>query len=89
MKYTKEEAIAFEQSDDCRKCVCRESCVSNYPDMLAHVVNCPRIFNWKIGFKSFVSENEEYLREHPEIEEQRQQKIKKWLATKRKIKKKI
>ena len=42
---------------------------------------CPKFFNWCIGFKSFVAEQLEYQREHPEEMEKEKEKNKK-LATK-------
>ena len=65
IKHTKEDVLKFE-ADVCLKCHCQEGCRVTFPDMKEHIPYCPKFFNYMIGYKSFVEEQAEWEREHPE-----------------------
>jgi len=56
MIYTAYEAKQFEK-EVCMNCKFYDSCKQTFSDMQQHVINCPKMFNWKIGFTSYVAEN--------------------------------
>lgn len=73
IKHTKEDVTRF--SDEvCKKCRCLESCCSTFEDMETHIPNCPKFFNFVIGYTSFVIEQLEYDIEHPDEVEERHKK---------------
>ena len=72
------------QKDVCLKtCVCKGHCITEGKDTHWFLM-CPHYFNWKLGIKSFVIEQLEYDRTHPEEAAAKQQAkveaAKKWKA---------
>lgn len=65
MKYDKKDVPQF-QEDVCKKtCINKGACIEDGKDDRWFLM-CPHFFNWKIEYKSFVSEQLEWEREHPE-----------------------
>ena len=65
MKYDPKDVPAF-QEEVCKKtCVMQGKCIREERDNHWFLM-CPHYFDWKIGFKSFVAEKEEYWKAHPE-----------------------
>ena len=62
------------QEEVCNKtCIMNGKCVKDEKDDHWFLM-CPHYFNWKIGFKSFIAEQMEYDRLHPEEVEERKKK---------------
>lgn len=65
MQYNKKDIPQF-QEDVCKKtCILKGKCINEGKDDHWYLM-CPHYFNWKIGYKSFISELLEYQRQHPE-----------------------
>ena len=73
VKYTKDDIIKF-RNDICEKCHCHASCLDTFEDMNEHIQYCPKFFNYMIGYTSFVVEQCEWERNHPEEVEARHKK---------------
>lgn len=89
--FYKESEIPQFQEEVCKKtCIMKGSCIEFGYDNHFFLM-CPHYFNWKIGFKSFVAEQLEWQREHPEEVEKQKEKnrelAKKLRAEKKKNKK--
>lgn len=73
IKHTKEDIKKFE-AEICSGCHCADGCRCTFENMQEHIPNCPRFFNFMIGYKSFIEEQLEYEREHPEYVEEKRRK---------------
>lgn len=73
IKHTKEDVTRF-INEVCPKCRCLESCQNSFSDMGEHVPNCPKFFNFVLGYTSFITEQLEYDLKHPDEVEARHKK---------------
>jgi len=72
MKYDKKDIPQF-QEDVCKKtCIMKGKCIEDGQNDHWFLM-CPHYFNWKIEYKSFVTEQLEWGREHPEEAAAKQQ----------------
>lgn len=74
--FYKESDIPKFQEEVCKKtCIMKGKCIEYGYDNHFFLM-CPHYFNWKIEFKSFVAEQLEYQRTHPEeMEEMRKKNL--------------
>lgn len=72
IKHTKEDIKRF-KAEKCSTCHCLDSCHELFENFDEHIQYCPKFFNFMIGFKSFVEEQLEWQRAHPEEVEARRQ----------------
>lgn len=75
MKYDEHDIPQF-QEEVCKKtCKMKGKCINEGKNNHWYLM-CPHYFNWKIGYVSFISEQEKYYEEHPEEVEKRKQENK-------------
>lgn len=87
MKYDEKEVPQF-QEEVCKKtCKMKGKCISDGRDNHWYLM-CPHYFNWKIGYVSFIEEQEEYYEEHPEEVEKKKQENKELAKKMREARKK-
>lgn len=73
MKYEPKDIPQF-QEDVCKKtCIMKGSCIKEGKDNHWFLM-CPHYFNWKLGIKTFVAEQLEWERNHPEEVEAKHKK---------------
>ena len=65
MKYDPKDVLTFQEEVCNKTCTMKGKCIVNGQDKHWFLM-CPHYFNWKIGYKSFVAEQKEYLESHPE-----------------------
>lgn len=74
--FYKESDIPQFQEEVCKKtCILKGRCIDDGCDKRFFLM-CPHYFNWKIEFKSFIVEQLEWQREHPEEVEKQKEKNK-------------
>lgn len=67
MAYDKKDVPQF-QKDMCSKCVLKGKCIEEGKDDHWFLM-CPHYHQWKLGYTSFVMEQMDWQREHPEENE--------------------
>ena len=87
--YDKKDIPQF-QEDVCKKtCVMKGKCIVDGESPECFLL-CPHYFNWKLEIKSFVQEQIQWAREHPEEAEQKHKELvaraKAWGDEQRKLK---
>ena len=65
MKYDSKDVLAFKEEVCNNTCIMKGKCIAEGQDDRWFLM-CPHYFSWKIGFKSFITDQEEYLKNHPE-----------------------
>ena len=90
MKFDKKDIPQFQKEVCLTDCVLKGKCIEEGKDEHWFLA-CPKFFNWKIGYTSFVIEQLKWEREHPEEAEAKYkeaaEKAKKIKASKKKNKK--
>ena len=90
MKYDKKDVPAFQEQVCKKTCVCKGKCIKDGKDDHWFLM-CPHYFNWKLGIKTFVAEQLEWERNHPEEVAERHkiavEKAKAWRKEQREKKK--
>ena len=73
--FYKESDIPQFQEEVCKKtCIYNGRCIEEGKNKHWFLM-CPHYFNWKIGYKSFVQEQFEWVREHPEEAEEKHRQL--------------
>ena len=70
--YDKSDLPTFREEVCKKTCIMKGRCIEDGQDDHFFLM-CPHYFNWKTEFKSFVAEQLEWQREHPEEAEARRQ----------------
>ena len=73
MKYDKKDIPQFQKEVCLCDCIMKGKCIEEGKDDNWFLV-CPKFFNWKIGYTSFVIEQLKWEREHPEEAEEKYKK---------------
>ena len=92
MKYDKKDIPDFQEQVCKKTCVMKGKCIEEAKNEHWFLM-CPHYFNWKLGIKTFVSEQLEWERTHPEEVEAKHkkevEKAKAWKASLKNKKKKM
>jgi hypothetical protein len=87
MKFDKKDIPQFQKEVCFCDCVMKGKCIEEKKDDHWFLV-CPKFFNWKTGYTSFVIEQLKWEREHPEEVEARHkavvEKAKAWKSERKK-----
>ena len=75
MKYDKKDIPQFQKEVCLCDCIMKGKCIEEGKDDKWFLA-CPKFFNWKIGYVSFIQEQEQYYNEHPEEVEKKKQENK-------------
>ena len=65
MKYDKKDIPQFQKEVCLCDCIMKGKCIEEGKDDKWFLA-CPKFFNWKIGYTSFIIEQLKWEREHPE-----------------------
>ena len=65
MEYDKKDVPQFQEDVCKKKCINKGSCIEKYTDPHWFLM-CPHYHSWKLGYTSFIWEQIEWEREHPE-----------------------
>lgn len=88
--YKESEVPQFQQEVCTKTCIMKGKCIKEAHDNHWFLM-CPHYFNWKIGYTSFVAEQLQYDREHPEEAEAKHKELveraKAWKESQKKTKK--
>ena len=92
MKYDKKDIPQFQEQVCKNTCIMKGKCIEEAKNEHWFLM-CPHYFNWKLGIKTFVAEQLEWERNHPEeVEAQHKkavEKAKAWRASLKNKKKKM
>jgi hypothetical protein len=73
MKYDVKDVPKFQEEVCKRDCIMKGKCIDDARDPHWFLM-CPHYFNWKLGIKTFIQEQLEYERTHPEEMEARRKR---------------
>lgn len=87
MKYDKNDIPDFQEQVCKKTCIMKGKCIKEAKNEHWFLM-CPHYFNWKLGIKTFVTEQLEWERNHPEEVEAKHKKeverAKAWRASQKK-----